>query len=67
MYTENKQRMNRLGLDTVFISPCNIGEMVVNNDKNIIIGDWENSDGISQCIEKLNSRMKIKEDGEIEL
>ncbi len=67
MYTENKERINRLGLDIVFIAPSNIGEMVVNNDKNIIIGDWENSDGISQCIEKLNLRMKIKEDGGIEL
>ena len=66
MYTENKERMKKLGLTTVFIAPSNIGQ-IVNTDTNIIIGDWENSDGISQCIKKLNARMKVKEDGEIEL
>lgn len=66
MYTENKERIRQLGLTTVFIAPSNIGK-IVDNDKNIIIGDWENSDGISQCIEKLSSRMKINEEGEIEL
>ncbi len=66
MYTENKERMKKLGLSTVFIAPSNIGK-IADNDKNIIVGDWENSDGISQCIEKLNSRMKVKEDGGIEL
>lgn len=66
MYTENNERMKKLGLTTVFIAPSNIGQ-IVNTDTNIIIGDWENSDGISQCIKKLNARMKLKEDGEIEL
>lgn len=66
MYTENKGRMQKLGLTTVFIAPSNIGP-IVNTDINIIIGDWENSDGISQCIKKLNSRIRVKEDGEIEL
>lgn len=66
MYTENKERMRKLGFATVFIAPSNI-EKVADNDKNIIVGDWENSDGISQCIEELSSRMKVKEDGGIEL
>lgn len=66
MYTTNKQRMNEIGLKTVFIAPSNIGE-IASSDNNIIIGNWENSDGIAQCIEKLNERMKVKEDGGIEL
>lgn len=66
MYTENKEKMNKLGLTTIFIAPSNIGE-IAGNDKDIIIGDWENSDGISQCIEKLNSRIIVKKDGGIEL
>ena len=66
MYTENEEKMKQLGLDTIFIAPSNIGK-IADNDKNIIVGDWENSDGISQCIEKLSSRIKVKEDGEIEL
>lgn len=63
MYTQNKEK---LGVTTVFIAPSNIGK-VAHDDNNIIIGDWENSDGISQCIERLNSRIKVKEDGGIEL
>lgn len=66
MYTDNKERMRKLGLDIVFIAPSNIGE-VADNDKNIILGNWENSDGISQCIKKLSSRLTVKEDGGIEL
>lgn len=66
MYTDNKERMKQLELDTVFIAPSNIGEIAY-NDKNVIIGDWENSDGIAQCIEKLSSKMKVREDGGIEL
>lgn len=66
MYTENKERMKKMDLTTVFIAPSNIGQ-IANIDRNIIIGDWENSDGIAQCIDKLNSRMKVKEDGGIEL
>lgn len=66
MYTENKEKMRQMDLETVFIAPSNIGK-IAENDKNIIIGDWENSDGIAQCIEKLNTRMKVKEDGGIEL
>lgn len=66
MYIQNKEKMLQMGLDSVFIAPSNIGELV-NNDKNIVIGNWENSDGISDCIEKLNARMKLKEDGGIEI
>ena len=64
MYTQNKEKFKQMKLKTVFIAPSNIGK-ISEKDNNIIIGDWENSDGISQCIEKLNS--KIKEDGGIEL
>ena len=66
MYTQNKESLKELGLKTVFIAPSNIGK-IAENDANIIVGDWENSEGISQCIEKLNSKIKIKEDGGIEL
>ena len=67
MYTINKQRMKEeMGLKTVFIAPANIGE-IANNDKDIIIGNWANSDGIAQCIETLSKRIKVREDGGIEL
>lgn len=66
MYTQNKESLKELELKTVFIAPSNIGK-IAENDANIIVGDWENSEGISQCIEKLNSKIKIKEDGGIEL
>lgn len=66
MYMENKERIRNLEIDSVFIAPSNIGS-IANNDKNIIIGDWENSEGISHCIEKINSRMKVNECGGIEL
>ena len=66
MYTQNKEMMSSMGLVAVFIAPANIGK-IVNDDRNIIIGNWENSDGISDCIEKLNSRIKLKEDGGIEI
>lgn len=63
MYTQNK---DRLGVTTTFIAPSNIGE-ITDNDNNIIIGDWENCNGIAQCIDKLSSKIKLKEDGGIEL
>lgn len=66
MYTNNKEEFLKMGLKSVFIAPSNIGE-IANYDKNIIIGDWENSDGIAECIEKLNQRIIVKEDGELEL
>ncbi len=66
MYTQNKGKLKQLGFITVFIAPSNIGK-IAESDNNIIVGDWENSDGISQCIEKLNSKIKVKEDGGIEL
>lgn len=66
MYTQNRKRMQELGLKTVFIAPSNIGK-ITNDEQDIIVSDWENSDGISQCIKRLNTRMKVKEGGEIEL
>lgn len=66
MYTQNKDKIANMGLSTVFIAPSNIGQ-IKNEDKNIIVGDWQNSDGISQCIERLNSRIKVRDDGGIEI
>lgn len=66
MYTENKDKLEQEGIKTIFIAPSNIGE-IANSNPDIFIGDWENSNGIAQCIENLNSRMKVREDGGIEL
>lgn len=66
MYTENIEKLKQMKLESVFIAPSNIGK-IAQNDKNIIVSNWENSDGISQCIEKLSERIKVKEDGGIEL
>ena len=66
MYTLNKERLGSLGLESIFIAPKNIGEFA-NNDKNIIVGDWENSDGIADCIRRLTTRMEVKEDGGIQI
>jgi len=66
MYTQNKGKILLMGLKTIFIAPSNIGK-IANSDESIMIGDWENSDGIAQCIEMLNSRIKLREDGGIEL
>ena len=66
MYTQNKEKISQMGLDTIFIAPSNIGK-ISNDDENIIIGNWKNSNGIAEAIEKLNSRIKVREDGGIEL
>jgi hypothetical protein len=66
MYTLNKEKLGSLGLESIFIAPKNIGEFA-NNDKNIIVGDWENSDGIADCIRRLTTRMEVKEDGGIQI
>lgn len=66
MYTKNKERIEKMGIQSVFVAPANIGK-IANVDENVIIGNWENSDGIAECIERLNSRIKVKEDGGIEL
>lgn len=66
MYTLNKNRLQELELKSVFIAPSNIGELR-KYDNDIIVGNWENSDGIAECIEKLNSRIKVAKDGGIEL
>lgn len=55
MYTLNKERIEELDLKTFFIAPYSIEKfMNVNEDKNIIMGDWENYRGITECINKLN-------------
>ena len=66
MYTSNKERFEEMGLGTVFIAPANIGELTA-TDKNIIVGKWENADGITDCIKGLTSRMRVNEDGGIEI
>lgn len=66
MYTKNKEKISKMGLSSVFIAPSNIGE-ISSHDENIIIGDWENSDGIAQCINKLNARIKVREDGGLDI
>ena len=66
MYVRNKEKIAAMGIETAFIAPANIGK-IAEFDRNVIIGDWENSDGIASCIEKVNSRMTVKEDGGIEI
>lgn len=66
MYTKNKKKINELGIETVFIAPSNIGALA-QDDKNIIVGSWKNSNGIAQCIQNLTSRIKVKEEGGIEI
>lgn len=66
MYTETKQTLSDYEIPSVFIAPSNIGE-IERFDRNIIIGDWENSDGISHCMEQLTSKIKIKDDGGLEI
>lgn len=66
MYTENKEKLSQMGLKSVFIAPSNIGK-ISNYDKNIIIGNWENSDGIAEAIERLNAKIKVREDGGLEI
>lgn len=66
MYTENVEQLKQMEIKSIFIAPSNIGK-IAENDNNIIISNWENSDGISQCIEKLSERIKVKEDGGLEL
>ena len=62
MYTENKARLEEMGLRTIFIAPSNIGK-IQRQDKDIITGKWENSDGIVDAIQKLQSRINIRDDG----
>lgn len=51
MYTENKHRLEDLGMKTVFIAPSNIGK-ISSIDKDIIIGRWQNFDGITDALKK---------------
>ena len=66
MYSKNKEYFNKNGLKSIFIAPSNIGKLA-DYDENIIVSDWENSNGISDAIERLTKRAKVKEEGEIEL
>lgn len=66
MYSNNKEYFSKNGLRSIFIAPSNIGKLA-DYDKDIIVSDWENSNGIADAIEKLTKRAKVKEEGEIEL
>ncbi|MBR3697340.1 MAG: helix-turn-helix domain-containing protein [Clostridia bacterium] len=65
MYTQNKKRFEKMGLKTIFIAPSNIGE-IQKQDKDIITGKWENLDGIVDAIQKLQSRINLRDDGGFE-
>lgn len=66
MYTANKDIFASMGLRTVFVAPSNFGKLA-KYDKNIILSDWENSNGIADAIEQLTERVEIREDGGLEL
>ncbi len=66
MYTENTDRFKKMGLNSVFIAPSNIGK-ISNYDKNIIVGKWENATGIVDTIKQLTGRVREREDGAIEI
>lgn len=68
MYDGNQELLSSYGIPSVFIAPANIGEITTSN-RNIIIGDWENSDGIADGIKQMLSRLKIniRENGGLEL
>lgn len=66
MYTQNKERIDKTGIRSFFIAPSNIGELT-SNDNNIIIGNWENSEGITDCIKRISSMVRIRDDGGIEI
>ena len=66
MYTENADRLKKMGLNSVFIAPSNIGK-ISNYDKNIIVGKWENATGIVDTIKQLTGRVREREDGAIEI
>lgn len=66
MYTQNKERIEKTGIPSFFIAPSNIGELT-SKDNNIIIGNWENSDGITDCIKTISSMVRIRDDGGVEI
>ena len=66
MYTENKEAFRRMGLESVFIAPSNFGKYAT-YDRNIILSDWENPNGISDAIEKLTERANVRDDGGLEI
>jgi len=66
MYTKNKERFEKIGLRTLFIAPSNFGK-IAEFDRNIILSDWENSNGIADAIEQLTERIEVKDDGGLEI
>ncbi len=66
MYTDNKDIFANMGLKTVFVAPSNFGK-IAQYDKNIILSDWENSNGIADAIEQLTDKLKVKDDGGLEI
>lgn len=65
MYVDNKKLFKENNIPAVFVAPSNIGD-VQKSDNNIIIGRWENSEGIVDAIQNLLSRINVREDGGIE-
>lgn len=65
MYTGNKDKFKAINLPCIFMAPSNIGPLN-KIDNNIIVGQWENAEGIIDCIQELCSRIKTREDGGIE-
>ena len=66
MYTANKDIFASMGLRTVFVAPSNFGK-IAKYDKNIILSDWENSNGIADAIDKLTERTNVRDDGGLEI
>lgn len=66
MYTENRDIFRKMGLESVFIAPSNFGKYAT-YDKNIILSDWENSNGIADAIDKLTERTNVRDDGGLEI
>lgn len=66
MYQDNKQQLENKGIIPVFIAPNNIG-FIQNPDSNMIVGDWNNADGIICALNALRERVKVKEDGGLAL
>lgn len=65
MYTSNKEK---LGINSVFLAPSNIGELSseYTKDPNIIKADWENVEGIIGGIELLLVKLRlVKKEGGI--
>lgn len=66
MYTENKDNFDAQDIQTVFVAPASIGS-VKTEDRNIIIGNWTNVDGIIDALSSLNKRVQVNQDGGLTL